>query len=120
MKKSRIFSIVILFILFSFCYLTLAQIEELEEVAKRTELKKESDLPLIVARILRNILRFLGLITVILIIYSGFLWLTSGGDIQKIKRAKGLIINSVVGLLIILFSYVLLSFILTKLITTVK
>lgn len=48
--------------------------------------------PMVVAvRIIQVLLSLLGLITVVIIIYAGFLWTTSGGNEDKISQAKKLI-----------------------------
>jgi hypothetical protein len=70
---------------------------------------------LIAAQIIRVILGFLGIIAVSLIIYAGFLWMTSQGDEQKIEKAKNIIKNAVIGLIIILASFAIVSFIINKL-----
>ena len=43
---------------------------------------------------------FVGLVT-----YAGFLWLTAGGEEDKIKTAKGLITNGIIGIAIVLSAY---------------
>ena len=53
----------------------------------------------------------IGAIFVLLIIISGFTWMTSQGDTAKIKKAKDIIIWSVAGIAIILVSYTLVTFI---------
>lgn len=42
-----------------------------------------------------------------MIIYAGFLVLTGGGDEEKSEKAKKTIIYAIIGILIILFSYVI-------------
>ena len=61
--------------------------------------------------IIRGILGFLGLIAVILIMYAGFNWMTAGGVSDKVTKAKSLIINSVIGLIVILSAYAIAEFI---------
>jgi hypothetical protein len=49
-----------------------------------------------------------GLVAVIviaLISYAGFLWMTSGGDTQKIARAKAILTGAVIGVSIIALAY---------------
>jgi len=65
----------------------------------------------IIADIIETILGFLGVIFVILIIYAGFLWMTAGGNEEKIKKAKGLITNATIGLLIVLAAYTITHFV---------
>jgi hypothetical protein len=48
---------------------------------------------------------------IVVIIFSGLLWIFSGGDKEIIGKAKSRIIHGFIGLGIALFSYVLLSFV---------
>lgn len=64
-----------------------------------------TDIRVIIAQIIRVALGFLGLIFLVLTLYAGFLWMTSGGNEQKISDAKGLLVNGVIGLAIILSAY---------------
>jgi lysylphosphatidylglycerol synthetase-like protein (DUF2156 family) len=58
-------------------------------------------------------LGFIGLIFLIMIIYSGVQWMTSAGNEEKITKAKQRIINSVIGVVIILLSYAIANWIMT-------
>lgn len=42
------------------------------------------------------------------IIYSGFLWATSGGDKQKIEQARTTLTYSIIGLVVILLSFAII------------
>jgi len=72
-------------------------------------------LPILIARIIRIFLSVLGIIAVVLIIYGGFLWMTAGGDEDKVKKAKTVLRNTVIGLVIIFSSYAITTFILNAL-----
>ncbi|MBU4216296.1 Ig-like domain-containing protein [Candidatus Parcubacteria bacterium] len=71
---------------------------------------------IVVTRIIQIFLGFLGFIAVILIIYAGFLWMTSAGDADKVKKAKDILKNAFIGLIIILSSVGIVTFILNMLI----
>lgn len=62
------------------------------------------DLRIIVARLVQITLGLLGTIFIVLIIYAGFTWMTAGGNEEKIKKAKDIIVSSAIGLLLILAS----------------
>lgn len=62
-------------------------------------------LELVIADIVRVIIGFVGIILVLLLIYGGLTWMTSGGNEQKIEKAKGILTNSVIGLAITLTAY---------------
>ncbi|MDP2944562.1 MAG: IPT/TIG domain-containing protein [bacterium] len=69
----------------------------------------------IVGRIINIALGFLGVIAVGLMIYAGFLWMTSGGDEEKITTAKKILKNAAIGLVIILSSWAIATFIISRL-----
>ncbi len=69
----------------------------------------------IAASVIRVALGFLGVIALGLVIYAGFLWMTSAGQEQKIDQAKKILKNALIGLVIILASFGLVSFIIEKL-----
>lgn len=54
---------------------------------------------------------FLGSITVIMIIVAGFMWIFAAGEEEKITKAKDLLKGSVLGLVIVLSSYGLATFV---------
>lgn len=70
-----------------------------------------NDPKVLIFRILRYSLGFLGILALVMIIYGGFLILTSGGNADMIKKAKGTIIWAAVGMAIVLSSWQILSFI---------
>lgn len=52
-------------------------------------------------------LSFIGVIFLILIIYSGIQWLTAGGNEEAVSKAKTRVINGVIGLAITLCAFIL-------------
>jgi len=92
-------------------------IEGLDTVGTATGLGSQ-DPTIIVAKIIRVGLGFLGIIAVIILMYGGFLWMTAGGSEEKVSKAKRLIINAVIGLIIILASVSITQFILQSLINS--
>lgn len=75
-----------------------------------------TDIRLVVARIIRTALGLLGIVALVLILYGGFVWMTAGGDEEKISQSKKILLNSVIGLAIILSSYAIASFVVSKLV----
>ncbi|MEK7580570.1 MAG: hypothetical protein AAB465_03115 [Patescibacteria group bacterium] len=90
-------------------------LDALQSTAETAGLKGETDVTVIIGRIINIVLGFLGLIAVVIIIIGGFMWMTSGGDEPKIKKAKDLILNGVIGLLIIVISYAAARFVVERL-----
>lgn len=68
-----------------------------------------------IAGVINIVLGFLGVIAIGLIIYGGFLWMTSNGNSERIQRAKLLITSAVIGLAIVLSAYAITQFILSSL-----
>lgn len=62
-------------------------------------------------RILQIFLGFLSVIGLSIFIYGGFLMLTSGGNVERIKKAKTTLVWAALGILVILGSYTFLQFV---------
>lgn len=60
-------------------------------------------------------LGLLGIIFLVLIIYSGFHWMTAGGDEEKVTLAKSTLIRAVIGLAIIIGAYAITYFVFSNL-----
>jgi len=65
---------------------------------------------LLAANIIRVMLGLLGMIFFCLNLYAGFLWMTAGGEDEKVTKAKTLLTQAVVGLAIILSAYAITTF----------
>lgn len=61
--------------------------------------------------IIGAVLSFIGVIFMALIILGGFQWMTARGNDQQVEKAKNLIIQSIIGLIIILSAYAITAFI---------
>src|SRR3989339_136375 len=70
---------------------------------------------IIAARIIRIALGFLGIIAVCIVLYGGFLWMTSAGNEETIGKAKKVLINGLIGLIIILMAFGITQFVLNSL-----
>jgi len=79
----------------------------------------EEDLTAVVARIIRAILGFLGIVAVVIILIGGFLWMISGGDDTKVAKARNYIIMGIIGLAFVLAAYAIASFVITALVGAV-
>lgn len=65
--------------------------------------------------VIANVLAwFGGAIAVIMIIYAGFVYVTSSGDDGKVKSAKNIILYSVVGLVVIVVSRIIVAFVIDR------
>ena len=68
------------------------------------------DIRQVVAQIINVFLGLLGIVAVGIIIYGGYLYMTSNGNEDQISQAKKIIINGVIGLVIILSSFAIAQF----------
>ncbi|HNW55904.1 MAG TPA: hypothetical protein PKN62_02400 [bacterium] len=68
-----------------------------------------------IATLIKTALGLLGFIFVVLAIYAGFLWMTAGGNETNIKKAKSIMTNAVIGLIIIVSAYAVTWFIFANL-----
>ena len=71
----------------------------------------------IVAKIIRQLLAFLGTVFIILMLYAGFTWMTAAGDESKIDKAKSIISAAIIGLAIVLVAYAITVFVTNSLLT---
>lgn len=62
-------------------------------------------------QIIGVLLSFVGVLFLILMIYAGLTWMTAQGNSQQVDKAKDLLINSVVGIIIVFSAYALTAFI---------
>lgn len=97
--------------------LALAQDYGIEEVGKGLDNALPNtgeDIRVTIGRIIQFALGFLGIIALLIIIYAGFKWMTSGGDEAKISEAKKTLINATIGLVIISSSWGLATWLIGK------
>jgi hypothetical protein len=66
--------------------------------------------PEIIGKIVGVGLSMLGVIFFLLILYAGFLWMTAMGDKGKIDQSKSILETAAVGLMIVLASYAIATF----------
>ncbi len=66
-------------------------------------------------QIISVILSFVGVLFLILMIYAGIMWMTASGNDQQISKAKSLMINAIIGIVVVFSAYALTSFVGTAL-----
>lgn len=75
-----------------------------------------TDLITIIGRIINIFLGFLGVVFLVLLLYAGYLWMTSAGNAETVEKAKTTIRNSIIGLVIIASAWAITAFVLNALI----
>ncbi|HRH33139.1 MAG TPA: hypothetical protein PK720_03320, partial [bacterium] len=76
----------------------------------------DQDPRLTVAKVIRVGLSLLGIIAICIILYAGWIWMTASGNEEKIDKAKKILKAGLIGLVIILASFGIASFIISKLV----
>ncbi len=110
-------------VLFSFSVLTAqAQIpsttsSDFTSIGTSFGLSSTIDPRLILINLTRLVLSFTGLLAVIMVLYAGFLWMTSLGNEERIAKARATLTGGLIGLVIIISSYALVSFVIGALST---
>ncbi len=73
-------------------------------------LKPESFLQTKAGQLIGTVLSFVGVLFFVLMIYAGVLWMVSQGNEQQISKAKTLLRDAIIGIIIVLAAYALTSF----------
>lgn len=77
----------------------------------------QGDIRTTIARVIRIVLGFLGVIAVSFVLYGGFKWMTAGGNSDSVGDAQKIIVAAAIGLAIILSAYAITSFVISNLVT---
>lgn len=83
----------------------------------KTKIAETGSIPNAAGLVLEQALIYLGIIFFLLIVYSGFLWMTASGNDSKVEKAKGNLIAAVTGLVIIVSAYAITNFIFGQVLT---
>ncbi|MEA3248935.1 MAG: hypothetical protein U9Q03_01085 [Patescibacteria group bacterium] len=71
----------------------------------------ETDLAVIIGGVIQAAFGLLGIVLLVLILYGGYLWMTAGGNEEQVGKAKKIITNAVIGLVIIMAAYAIANFV---------
>jgi len=85
--------------------------ESLNQTAANADISQSQNLTLVVAQIVQGVLGILGVIFLVLLIYGGFVYMTSMSDAKKIEKAKNIIKAAIIGLIIVLAAYSIAFFV---------
>ncbi len=76
------------------------------EIGYKAEASSDDNaLPKMVGNIIGALLAFIGVIFLVLAIYGGYTWMMARGNEQEISKAKNVIKNALIGLVIVLLAY---------------
>lgn len=73
------------------------------------------DIRIIIAKIIRAVLGLLGTIALVMILYAGYTIMTAGGNDEKLTQGRKILINTVIGLAIIMSAFTIVSFVINAL-----
>ena len=74
------------------------------------------NLTTIIGRIINTALGFLGVVFLFLVLYAGFLWMTAQGDEKMVTKAKEIMKQAIVGLVVIVTGFAISNFVMGSLI----
>ncbi len=86
-------------------------LEEAGTQIEDTGVRTEDDIIVVIAEIINFILLFAGIFAVVAFVVSGFMFILGFGSDQSIQRARKIMIWAAVGLVVIIFAFVLVEFI---------
>lgn len=76
---------------------------------------KAQTLEVVAGNVIKTVIGLTGLIFIVITVYAGVLYLTAFGDADKVKKAKGMLIQGAIGIIIIIGAYAISTFVLTQL-----
>lgn len=90
--------------------------ESVGTVTESAGVGQQQTLEEMIGNIINIALGFIGILLLVYLLYGGFLWMTSGGSDEGVKKAQTMIKNAVVGLLIVIAAFAISNFVLESLI----
>lgn len=91
-----------------------AQVDSGIKAATTSEMEGKS-VDKTVGSVVDILLWVVGILSVIMVAWSGFKYITSAGDTNKVASAKNTLIYSVVGLIVAIMAYAIVTFVRTQL-----
>lgn len=89
-----------------------AGVNATSNAAKTGNVSSADDL---ITTIINMLLYIIGAVSVIMIIYGGFKYVTSGGDSSGVTSAKNTILYAIIGLIVAVLAYIVVNFVLKQL-----
>lgn len=69
-------------------------------------------IPDYIGKLIGGIFGVVGALALVMFVYGGLMWMLSGGNQERVKKGRDILIWATVGIVVIFSSYVILSFIL--------
>ncbi len=90
------------------------------QVSNSAGVGEQKSLTEIVGQIINVALGFLGVVLLAYMLYAGFLWMTAGGSEDGVTKAKTMIRNAIIGLIVIVAAFALSNFVLGSLVNATQ
>ena len=68
----------------------------------------------LITKVINVMLFIIGVLSVIMIVYGGILYVISAGDSGRVSKAKNTIMYAIVGLIVALLAYAIVNFVITR------
>lgn len=65
----------------------------------------------IIASIIKTLLGLTGVIFLALMIFAGNLWMTAGGNEDQVGKARALMVNAVIGIIVVFAAYIVTNYV---------
>ncbi len=89
--------------------------EQTDAFVGATGFEESATVGSITSTFIKTFLGLLGIIFIILIVYAGYIWMMAQGNEEDIEKAKKIIRNSIIGLIIIIAAYSITYFVFSSL-----
>lgn len=103
----------ILFLLVSIAGVRVALAEE-GAVILENPLGDTVDIVDVIARVIKTIFAFTGILALLQFIYGGLLWMTSSGNQEKITKGKNTLLWAILGIIVVFMSYAFVRFVIDR------
>lgn len=64
-----------------------------------------------IGSLIQYVLSIVGIILLILIIYGGVMWMTARGNEEQVKKARNILRNAIIGVIIVFMAYAISDFV---------
>ncbi|MBT4516338.1 MAG: hypothetical protein HOC78_00380 [Candidatus Komeilibacteria bacterium] len=71
------------------------------------------NIPDLAGQMIKGLLGITGAIALLMMVWGGMLWMTSGGSAERLKKGKDTVLWTILGLVIIFMSYIIINFLFT-------
>lgn len=72
----------------------------------------------VIGTVIKAALGLVGIVFFVLMLYAGFIWMTAQGKADQVAKAKSMIVQAIIGLVIIFASYAITDFVLDVFLTS--